>query len=85
MHFNRFLCRYGQDVFDFSTERVIASVHESLGRLRTTYIDLIQCHDIEFGSLDLLISETLPALQKLKSQGLVRFIGITGLPLPVFK
>jgi L-galactose dehydrogenase len=28
-----------------------------------------------------IISETLPALQQLKSQGLVRFVGITGLPL----
>lgn len=28
-----------------------------------------------------IISETLPALQQLKAQGLVRFIGITGLPL----
>lgn len=27
-----------------------------------------------------IISETLPALQQLKQQGLVRFIGITGLP-----
>lgn len=28
-----------------------------------------------------IINETLPALQQLKAQGLVRFIGITGLPL----
>lgn len=27
-----------------------------------------------------IINETLPALQQLKQQGLVRFIGITGLP-----
>jgi diketogulonate reductase-like aldo/keto reductase len=27
-----------------------------------------------------VINETLPALQALKQQGLVRFIGITGLP-----
>ena len=27
-----------------------------------------------------VINETLPALQQLKQQGLVRFIGITGLP-----
>ncbi len=32
--------------------RVTASVRESLGRLQLTYIDLIQTHDIEFGSLD---------------------------------
>lgn len=44
--------RYGPETFDFSAERVTASVHESLARLQLTYIDVIQCHDIEFGSLD---------------------------------
>ena len=29
-----------------------ASVRESLARLQIPYIDIIQCHDIEFGSLD---------------------------------
>jgi L-galactose dehydrogenase len=48
------------------------------------YIDLIQCHDIEFGDLDQIINETLPALHTLKAKGLVRFIGITGLPLSAF-
>jgi L-galactose dehydrogenase len=32
-----------------------------------------------------IITETLPALHQLKMQGLVRFIGITGLPLPIFR
>lgn len=31
-----------------------------------------------------VVKETLPALVKLKEQGLVRFIGITGLPLKIF-
>lgn len=31
-----------------------------------------------------VIHETIPALQQLKSQGLVRHIGITGLPLKIF-
>jgi L-galactose dehydrogenase len=44
--------RYGQEYFDFSAERVTASVQESLARLQIPYIDIIQCHDIEFGSLD---------------------------------
>lgn len=46
--------RYGSELsdFDFSAERVTASVRESLGRLQLSYIDLIQTHDIEFGSLD---------------------------------
>lgn len=32
-----------------------------------------------------VINETLPALHALKAQGLVRFVGITGLPLNMFK
>mmetsp|Transcript_37035 Transcript_37035/g.82332 ORF Transcript_37035/g.82332 Transcript_37035/m.82332 type:complete len:328 (+) Transcript_37035:137-1120(+) len=77
--------RYGQDLFDFSAARVTASVAESLTRLQTDYIDIIQCHDIEYGSLDQIISETLPALVKLREEGKVRHIGITGLPLAIYK
>jgi L-galactose dehydrogenase len=78
--------RYGADEkdFDFSPERVIRSVDESLKRLRVAHIDLIQCQDVEFASVPRLVEETIPALQKLKRQGKVRRIGITGLPLKVF-
>ncbi|CAL5219725.1 g1621 [Coccomyxa viridis] len=76
--------RYGTDTFDFSAERVTKSVHESLERLQVSYLDLIQTHDIEFGDLDQVVKETLPALQKLKQAGVVRHIGITGLPLKIF-
>ncbi len=78
--------RYGYDIkeFDFSAKRVIASVDESLARLKLDYVDLIQCHDIEFGSLDQIVEETIPALQKVKEQGKARFIGITGLPLKIY-
>ncbi|HXW01056.1 MAG TPA: aldo/keto reductase [Anaerolineae bacterium] len=77
--------RYGRDQFDFSAERVMASVDQSLVRLGVDTIDLIQCHDIEFGSLDQIVEETLPALRKIQAQGKVRFVGITGLPLKVFE
>jgi L-galactose dehydrogenase len=76
--------RYGQDEFDFSAARVTASVDESLRRLRVEHVDLIQCHDIEFGSLDQVVHETLPALLKVREQGKARFIGITGYPLAIF-
>ncbi|MFB3904145.1 MAG: aldo/keto reductase [Acidobacteriota bacterium] len=77
--------RYSLDYFDFSAERVTRSVDESLSRLGLDYIDLIQCHDIEFGSIDQVVEETIPALEKLRDQGKVRYIGITGLPLKVFE
>lgn len=38
--------------FDFSAERVTKSIDESLERLQLDYVDILQCHDIEFGSLD---------------------------------
>ncbi|MGH9396004.1 MAG: aldo/keto reductase [Terriglobia bacterium] len=75
--------RYGDAEFDFSTQRVTASVDESLRRLNVDWVDLIQCHDIEFGSLDQVIQETLPALRKVVQQGKARFVGITGLPLKI--
>ncbi|MDG9675971.1 aldo/keto reductase [Micromonospora sp. DH14] len=73
--------RYGESTFDFSATRVTASVEESLTRLGTDHLDLIQCHDIEFGDLDQIIDETLPALAELRAAGKVRFLGITGYPL----
>jgi L-galactose dehydrogenase len=76
--------RYGPNEFDFSAGRAARSVEESLRRLGVETIDLIQCHDIEFGSIDEVVEETIPALRRLQAQGKVRFIGITGLPLAVF-
>ncbi len=79
--------RYGSSAkdLDFTAARVTKSVDESLRRLKLSHIDLIQCHDVEFAPLSVLISETLPALQKLKTTGKVRHIGITGFPLEVLR
>jgi L-galactose dehydrogenase len=74
--------RYGDAEFDFSAERVVASVHESMARLGVSYLDVVQCHDIEFGDLDQIVDETLPALERLRDAGLVRFIGVTCFPVP---
>ena len=76
--------RYDVDDFDFSAARVARSVDESLRRLNVDSIDVIQCHDMEFGSLDQIVDETLPALRRLREQGKVRFIGLSGLPLKIF-
>jgi len=81
--------RYSPDIkemFDFSAERVVQSVEESLSRLNLDYLDLVQVHDLEFApNLDIIINETLPALQKLKESGKTRYIGITGYPLSTLK
>ena len=77
--------RYGQTEFDFSAARVVRGVDESLARLRCGHIDLIQVHDMEFVSLEQIWTETLPALDRLRLSGKVRFIGITGLPLATLR
>ena len=79
--------RYGaeQKDFDFSAKRVTASVDESLARMGVDFVDLIQVHDMEFGDLDQVANETVPALRKVVQAGKARFVGITGLPLRNFK
>jgi L-galactose dehydrogenase len=80
--------RYDQELetgFDFSAGRVVTSVEESLRRLRTDYIDVLQVHDIEFGRRQQILHETLPAMVKLKEAGKIRFVGITGYPLQPLK
>ncbi|EGG22337.1 aldo-keto reductase [Cavenderia fasciculata] len=73
--------RYGLSDFNFSYDTIIASVKESMQRMGVDYLDVVQCHDIEFGDLGQVINESIPALLKLKSDGLVRHIGVTGYPL----
>lgn len=77
--------RYGQDEFDFSRERIIRSAEESMGRLGTDYLDILLLHDIEFGSLEQVMEEGIPALEELKQSGKIRYFGVTGLPLPIFE
>jgi L-galactose dehydrogenase len=81
------VARYGPDIadFDFSAARVTRSVDESLARIGVDYIDFIQVHDMEFGNLDQIVNETIPALRKLQAAGKVRFVGISCLPVRLFK
>jgi L-galactose dehydrogenase len=75
--------RYDDREFDFSAARVAASVEESLKRLRTDYLDVIQAHDIEFADYRQLIGETLPELRRLQTAGKVRWVGISAFPCDV--
>jgi L-galactose dehydrogenase len=76
--------QYKPGEFDFSAERVTRSLDESCARIGVDYVDLLQCHDIEFADLNQIVDETLPALVKLRAQGRIGHIGITGLPLKIF-
>ncbi len=77
--------RYGAASFDFSRRRILASIDESLTRLKTDYVDLLQAHDVEFGDTRQIIEETIPALREVQRAGKTRFIGISGLPLRVLR
>ncbi len=73
--------RYGTDTFDFSREGIRKGLEGSLSRLHTDHVDLLQAHDIEFGSAEQIIHETVPALRELQNEGKARYIGLTGYPL----
>jgi L-galactose dehydrogenase len=79
------LGRYDAAHFDFSARRVVESVDISLHRMGVEYLDIMLCHDIEFVDMRQIIDETLPALRKVQQQGKVRFIGISGYPMKIFK
>lgn len=81
------VARYGKTAadFDFSAARVKRGVDESLARLGVDHIDFIQVHDMEFGSVDQIVSETIPALREIQLSGKVRFVGITCLPVRLLK
>jgi len=71
--------------FDFTAARITGSVEESLRRLRTDYVDVYQLHDIEYAHRQQIIDEALPAMQRLRERGLVRFVGITGYGLQMLR
>ncbi|MBD2753010.1 aldo/keto reductase [Spirosoma validum] len=74
-------CRYGNGVFDFSYERVMRSIDESLKRLQVDYVDLLQVHDIEFGDRQQVLNEAIPAALRIKEMGKARYVGFSGLPV----
>ena len=79
------LGRYDLQHFDFSAKRVQESVDVSLHRLGTDHLDILLCHDIEFVPMQPIVDETLPALEKMRESGKVRYIGFSGYPQKIFK
>ena len=79
------LGRYAGRHFDFSARRVVESVDISLERLGVDHFDICLCHDIEFVDMPQIVDETLPALRKVQKQGKVRFVGVSGYPMKMFR
>ncbi|KAB8271658.1 Aldo/keto reductase [Aspergillus minisclerotigenes] len=72
--------RISVDKFDYSPDWVRKSVHTSLERLGTTYLDAVFCHDIEYVTIPEAI-EAVGALFDLSTNGLVRYVGVSGYDL----
>ncbi len=88
-YLGKFLWNYAkrEDVFlaskthDRTCEGTLSLVEDSLRRLNTDYLDLLQLHDLrEKEDANEIFSGNgaIHALEKLKKQGKVRFLGITG-------
>ena len=74
--------RRGPADFDYSRAAIRASVLRSIERLGTGYLDLVYCHDVEFVSPEDVL-EAVSELRRLRDEGLVRYVGVSGYPLPV--
>lgn len=79
-----FICtkvgRIQLEEFDYSRKNVRFSVNRSCQRLKTSYLDLVYLHDIEFVPL----KDTLEALKELKSlkdEGIIKNFGLSGYPV----
>ena len=79
------LGRYDASHFDFSAKRVVESVDISLHRMGVDHLDIILCHDLEFVEMSQIIGETIPAIRRQIKQGKVRFVGVSGYPMKMFK
>jgi aryl-alcohol dehydrogenase-like predicted oxidoreductase len=79
------LGRYDLAHFDFSAKRVAESVDVSLHRMGVDYLDIILCHDVEFVDMNQIVDETLPALRKIQQQGKVKYVGVSGYPMKMFR
>lgn len=78
----------GAPIYEYSFEpkKIRAELENSLRRLQMDYVDIYQIHDINnCPNLNYLIEETIPELEKLKQEGKIRFIGITGAYLDTMK
>ena len=79
------LGRYAQQHFDFSTRRVVESIDVSLERMKVDYLDIVLCHDLEFVELSQIVEETIPAIRQQIKNGKVRYVGVSGYPMKIFK
>ncbi|RVX68690.1 hypothetical protein B0A52_07117 [Exophiala mesophila] len=75
--------RVAADEFDYSPEWIRKSVQRSCKRLRTTYLDVVYCHDCEFVSPQEVLT-AVTELRRIRDQeGTLQYVGISGYPVDV--
>ncbi len=60
-----------------TAEQLRTSLDASLCRLRSDYIDIYHLHGLRHEHYDYYYNEIIPVMQDLRSQGKIRFIGVT--------
>ncbi|WP_167268777.1 aldo/keto reductase [Paenarthrobacter ilicis] len=63
-------------VWNFSEAGIRRSIEDSLERLGLDHVDIAYLHDADVHDLQAGIAEGLPALEKLRAEGLVKAIGV---------
>ncbi|MFI2566436.1 aldo/keto reductase [Paenarthrobacter sp. NPDC018779] len=63
-------------VWDFSEAGIRRSLEDSLERLGLDHVDIAYLHDADVHDLQAGIAQGLPALEKLRSEGVVKAIGV---------
>ena len=77
-------CLPFRQTWDFSADGIRRSVHDSLQRLGLAQLDTVYIHDCDAGVhggaypevLRQVLDEALPALQRLRQEGLLRHVGL---------
>ena len=67
--------RTGQGLL--GAEGLVQSLERSLERLGTDYVDVFHLHGVDLDQYDHCRNELVPALERLREQGKIRFLGIT--------
>ena len=73
--------RIGASEFDYSATWVRRSVQRSLERLKTHYLDVVYCHDVEFVTPEEVLT-AVTELRKIRDEsGILKHVGISGYPV----
>lgn len=75
--------RISASEFDYSPSWVQFSVQRSLKRLRTDYLDVVYCHDVEFVTPKEVLTAVVTLRRMRDESGVIRYVGISGYPVRI--